>query len=61
MNRKNIHPKLISDSAEIADIQMSDKEQKVIERVRQLDYGEVRIVVQNSEIVLIEEKKTTKL
>ena len=37
------------------------QERKLIELIRRLDYGEVRIVIKGSEIVQIEEKKSIKL
>ena len=37
------------------------QERKLIEVIRKLDYGEVRIVIKDSEIVQIEEKKSIKL
>ena len=37
------------------------QERKLIEVIRGLDYGEVRIVIKGSEIVQIEEKKSIKL
>ena len=37
------------------------QERKLIEILRNLDYGEVRVVVKDSEIVQIEEKKSIKL
>ena len=42
-------------------ITLTAQESKVIELLRHLDYGEVRIVVKASEIVQIEEKKSVKL
>ena len=39
----------------------SEQERKLIEVIRRLDYGEVRIVIKDSEIVQIEEKKSIKL
>ena len=39
----------------------TEQEHKVLEILRELDYGEIRIVVRDSEIVQIEEKKSIKL
>ena len=39
----------------------TEQEHKVLEVLRQIDYGEMRIVVKDSEIVQIEEKKSIKL
>ena len=40
---------------------ITDQERKVIETLRKLDYGEVRIVVQASEIVQVVEQKSIKI
>jgi len=44
-----------------AQIRITEQECKVIEILRELDYGEVRIVKRGFEIVQIEEKKSVKL
>ena len=43
------------------DTPISEQERKVIEPIRQVGFGEVRIVLKDSEIVQIEEKKSIKL
>ena len=40
---------------------ISEQEQKVLDLIRQIKFGEIRIVVRNSEIVQVEEKKSIKL
>ena len=40
---------------------VTEQERKLIEVLRKLDYGEVRIVLRGSEIVQVEEKKSIKL
>ena len=40
---------------------LTEQERKLIEILRKIDYGEVRIVVKESVIVQIEEKKSIKL
>ena len=46
---------------DMATMPLTGQERKLIERLRKLDFGEVRIVVKASEIVQIEEKKSIKL
>ena len=41
-------------------IEVVEQENKLLEVVRSLAYGEVLITIQNSEIVLIEERKKIK-
>lgn len=44
------------------DFKLSDKEINLIKLIRELDFGEVKIVVQNSEPIRVEElKKSIKL
>ena len=40
---------------------VSEQERKLLEVIRKLDYGEVRVVIKDSNIVQIEEKKSIKL
>lgn len=41
---------------------LTEKEQKLLELVRALEYGEIRIVIQNGEPLLVEEvRKSIKL
>ena len=47
--------------SDMAAIPFTEQERKLIELLRKLDFGEVRIVVKESEIVQIEEKKSIKL
>ena len=60
-----IHIETIEQSSEAhldaAKEPFSGQERKLIEVIRGLDYGEVRIVIKGSEIVQIEEKKSIKL
>ena len=42
-------------------VSLTGQERRLIALLRELDYGEVRIVVKASEIVQIEEKKSIKL
>ena len=46
---------------DMAAMPLAGQERKLIELLRKLDYGEVRIVVKETEIVQIEEKKSIKL
>ena len=48
-------------SPDMAAMPLTGQERKLIELLRKLDYGEVRIVVKESVIVQIEEKKSIKL
>jgi len=41
--------------------QITEQENKLLEILRRIDYGEMRIVVKGSEVVQIEEKKSIKL
>jgi len=45
----------------MAAMPLTEQERKLIEILRKIDYGEVRIVVKESVIVQIEEKKSIKL
>jgi len=40
---------------------MNEQEKKLLEVLRKLEYGELRVVVKGSAIVQIEEKKSVKL
>jgi hypothetical protein len=43
-------------------MKLTEKEKKIIELLRSLDYGEIRIVITNNQPVIIEEmKKSIKL
>jgi len=42
-------------------VTISEHENKLLEALRKLDYGELRVVVKGSAIVQIEEKKSVKL
>ena len=44
----------------VAEIPVTEQELKALEIMRKLSYGEVRTIIQNSEIVLIEKKETIK-
>ncbi|MCL2158017.1 MAG: YezD family protein [Oscillospiraceae bacterium] len=46
---------------DMAAMRLKGQERKLIELLRGLEFGEVRIVVKESEIVQIEEKKSIKL
>jgi len=48
-------------SADLEKTQITEQERKILSILRKLDYGEVRIVVKNFEIVQAEEKKSIKL
>ena len=48
-------------SPSLTKIPITEQERKVLEVLRKLDYGEVRIVVQASEIVQIVEQKSIKV
>ena len=48
-------------SPDMVQMPITKQEDKLLEIMRKLDYGEIRIVVKNSEIVQIEEKKSFKL
>ena len=48
-------------SPDMAAMPLTEQERKLIEILRKIDYGEVRIVVKESVIVQIEEKKSIKL
>ena len=39
----------------------SEQELKVFQLMRKLEYGEIRVVIKNSNVVQIEEKKSIKL
>ena len=48
---------------EAADVPLTEQERqdrKVLEILHNIKYGEVKVIVQDSKYVLIEEKKTTK-
>ena len=46
----------------MADIKLTEKEKKVIEQIRTVDYGEIRVIVNDGVPVRIEEvKKSIKL
>ena len=40
---------------------VNDQERKIIEILRELDYGEERIIVKGHEVIQVEEKKSIKL
>ena len=48
-------------SPDMAAIPLTGQERKLIELLRKLDFGEVRIVVKETEVVQIEERKSIKL
>ena len=58
MRNRNEQEEVSPDEAEAP---MTEQERKVFTILREMDYGEVRIVVKASEIVQIEEKKSIKL
>ena len=48
-------------SSDTEEMPITEQERKALSILRNLDYGEVRIVVKDSELVQIEEKKSIKL
>ena len=53
--------KLSEDTAANDLLPISDQECKLLIALRQIDYGEMRIVIKGAEIVHVEEKKSIKL
>ena len=57
----SVSKKQESASVDLTKKPLTEQERKVLETLRKLDYGELRIVVQASEIVQIVEQKSIKV
>jgi len=49
------------DTADLIETPVNEQECMVLAALRKLEYGEIRVLIQDSSIVFIEEKKTIKL
>ena len=53
--------KKIHHAGKMSEMLVTEQERKVIEILRDLDFGEERIVVKDHEVIRVEEKKSIKL